>query len=509
MTAPQPRPRRRRQGGSAARRAAVASAAVVHHPEIRRGIPLMEVTNQEGVELIHDFAMRVVEQIGCDFQDGESLDYWRQTGAEIRDERVFIGRDELLELVGKIPSSYVHHARNPERTVRIGDGHAVVSPSYGAPFVRDMEGVRRYATLEDLNNLQKLNHMASTVHIAGGTIVEPVDVPVPHRHLHMTYSALKYSDKPIIGNVTARERAEDTVEMTRIVFGDEFAGNNCCTTSLINANSPLVWDETMLDALKVYAMNNHAVMCSPFSMTAASTPASNVGTVGLVLAEALMAMAMTQIIRPGAPMLFGVPAMTVALNSGAPVHGSPDSAMVQFLANAMARHYGLPHRAILNVATSKSGDMQAAYDSMWGLFPSMLSGADWLTMGGGMLEGALTVGYGKTMIDFEQLDAFYHFLRGPDFSDIDEVFEIAKRVGPGGHFLGEAHTLNSDLFIFDSQHNNSYEQWDVEGRLDSEAVGVLKARKWLQKYEAPPIDPALDEALQDFIARRESEIPTG
>jgi trimethylamine--corrinoid protein Co-methyltransferase len=206
-------------------------------------------------------------------------------------------------------------------------------------------------------------------------------------------------------------------------------------------------------------------------------------------------------------MLFGVPAMTVALNSGAPVHGSPDSAMVQFLANAMARFYKVPHRAILNVATSKSGDMQSAYDSMWGLFPAMLSGADWLTMGGGMLEGALTVGYGKTMIDFEQLDAFYHFLKGPKFDDLEEIFDIVRRIGPGGHFLGERHTLDSKLFIFESQHNNSYEQWDVDGRLDSEAVGVRKAQKWLQKYELPPLDEALDEALQEFIVRRSREIP--
>ena len=176
--------RRRRQGGSAARRAAVANAAVVHHPEIRRGIPIMEVTNQEGVELIHDFAMRVAEEIGCDFQDQECLDYWRQTGAEIDGERVRIGRDELLALVAKIPSSYIHHARNPERSVKVGDGHAVVSPAYGAPFVRDMEGVRLYATIDDLNQLQKLNHMASTVHIAGGPIVEPVDIPVPYRHMN-------------------------------------------------------------------------------------------------------------------------------------------------------------------------------------------------------------------------------------------------------------------------------------------------------------------------------------
>ena len=498
--------RRRRQGGSKARREAVASAVIKHHPEIRRQIPIMEVCNQEGVERIHEFAMRVAEEIGCEFQDEESLDYWRQTGAEIDGQRVKIDREELLELVARIPSSFTHHARNPERSVKVGDGSAVVSPSYGAPFVRDMEGVRRYATLEDLNNLQKLNHMASTVHIAGGTIVEPVDIPVPYRHMHMAYSGLKYSDKPIIGNVTSRSRAEDTIEMMGIVFGEEFARNNTVTTSLINANSPLVWDETMLDALKVYASYNQAVMCSPFSMAAASTPASNVGTVGVVLAEALMAMAMAQLVRPGSPMIFGVPAMTVALNSGAPVHGSPDSAMVQFLSSAMARHYRVPHRAILNVATSKTGDMQAAYDSMWGLFPSMLSDANWLTMGGGMLEGALTVGYGKTMIDFEQLDAFYHFLQGPDFHDIDEVFEITKKIGPGGHFLGETHTLNSNLFIFDSQHNNSFEQWEMDGHLDSEAVGVLKARKWLEKYELPPMDPALDAALLEYIDRRSREI---
>jgi trimethylamine--corrinoid protein Co-methyltransferase len=471
--------RRRRAGGSKARREASANAKIIHHPALQRKIPIMEVTNQEGVELIHDFAMRVAEQIGCEFQDEESLDYWRQTGAEIEGQRVRIGREELLALIEKVPSSFFHHARNPQRTVQVGDGHAVVSPSYGAPFVLDMENKRRYATLDDLNQLQKLNHMASTVHIAGGPIVEPVDLPVPHRHMHMAYSGLKFSDKPIIGNVTSRSRAEDTIEMMAIVFGDEFARNNTVTTSLINANSPLVWDETMLDALKVYAMNNQAVMCSPFSMAAASTPASNVGTVGVVLAEALMAMAMAQIIRPGSPMIFGVPAMTVALNSGAPVHGSPDSAMVQFLANAMARHYRVPHR----------------------------SDANWLTMAGGMLEGALTVGYGKTMIDFEQLDAFYHFLQGPDFHDIEEVFEAMKKVGPGGHFLGETHTLNSNLFIFESQHNNSFEQWEVDGRLDSEQVGIKKAQQWLKKYEAPEIDAALDQALLDYIERRTMEIP--
>ena len=205
-------------------------------------------------------------------------------------------------------------------------------------------------------------------------------------------------------------------------------------------------------------------------------------------------------------MVFGVPAMTVALNTGAPVHGTPDSATVQFLANAMARRYGLPHRSICNVSTSKSPDMQAGYDSMWGLFPAMLSGSDWITMAGGMQEGALTVSYAKTMIDFEQVDAFCHFLQGPDFSNIEDIFQAVKSVGPGGHFLGEATTLKSNLFIFPSQYNNTFEQWDAEGQPTSVEAGNEKAKAWLKRYAEPAIDPALDEALLGFMARRTAEL---
>ena len=497
-----------RKGGRSARRAARVNAPIIHQPALVPNIPVYEVVNAEGVEQIHDLAMRIVENIGVDFRDAESLEIWKKTDAEIQGERVRVSRDTLIALVDQAPSEYVHHARNPQRTVTVGGRSMVVSPSYGPPYIYDLEGKRRLATLEDLHNLQKLNHMASSVHIAGGPVVEPMDIPVPHRHLHMAYSGFKYSDKPIVGNVTTRERAEDTIDLCKIVFGDDFATNNCCTTSLINANSPLVWDATMLDALKVYAANNHAVMCSPFSMAAASTPASNVGTMAVVTAEALMAIAFAQLVRPGSPMLFGVPAMTVALNTGAPVHGSPDSAIVQFLAGQMARRYGIPHRAIANCATSKSADMQAAYDSMWGLFPSFLAGAQWITMAGGMMEGTLGVGYAKTVIDFEQLDAFYHFCQGCRFDDLDEIFETVKDVGPGGHFLGSAHTRKANLFIFPSQNNVTYEQWDDEGRKDSEQVGLDKAKQWLARYEEPEFDPTIDEALSTFITEKEATIPS-
>ncbi len=492
----------KRKGGRKTRRDTRLNPPIVHNPPLQRRTPIYEIVDAGQIAAIHDFAMRVVEQVGCVFQDEESLCYWRKTGARIDGDRVFIKRQELMALITTAPRSYLHHARNPDRTVRIGDGHAVVAPSYGAPFVQDMNGERRYGTLDDLNALQKLNHMAPNVHIAGGPIVEPVDIPVHLRHLHMTYSGLKYSDKPIIGNVTSRQRAIDTVAMMQIVFGTQFVDQNTVLTSLINCNSPLVWDKTMLDALKVYAVHNQAILVSPFSMAAASTPASNVGTIGVVVAEALMAIALAQLIRPNCPMVFGVPAMTVALNSGAPVHGNPESATVQFLASAMARFYKLPHRAICNVSSSKSPDLQAGTDSMWGLMPAMLSDANWITMAGGLLEGALTVSYAKTMLDFEQVDAFVHFVQGPKFDDLEEVFEVVKSVGPGGHFLGETHTLHSDLFLFPSQSNTTYEQWVAEDRPTATDIGNAKAKNWLDRYEAPDMAPELDRKLLGFIEQR-------
>ena len=233
-----------RKGGRAARRAKRLNAPIIHHPPLTTNVPLYEVASAEGVEQIHETAMRIVEEIGVEFREAQAIETWEKTEAEVDGARVRIGRDALLALVAKAPSEYIHHGRNAERTVTVGGKSMVVSPSYGPAYIYDLDGVRRPAGVEDLNNLQKLNHMASTVHIAGGPVVEPMDIPVPHRHLHMTYSGFKFSDKPIVGNVTSAERAQDTVDMCKIVFGEDFAQNHCCTTSLINANSPLVWDET-------------------------------------------------------------------------------------------------------------------------------------------------------------------------------------------------------------------------------------------------------------------------
>jgi trimethylamine--corrinoid protein Co-methyltransferase len=227
----------------------------------------------------------------------------------------------------------------------------------------------------------------------------------------------------------------------------------------------------------------------------------------VITAEALMAIAFAQIIRKGCPMLFGVPAMTVSMKTGAPVHGCPDSAMVQILAGMMSRRYKVPHRAIVNCATSKTADLYAAYDSMWGLFSAIMAGANWITMAGGMIEGTLGLSYAKTVLDFEQCDAFYHFTQGCAFDDLEEIFETVEEVGPGGHFLGAAHTRKSNLFMFESQSNETFEQWEEEGAKTAEEIGNDKAKNWLARYQRPAMDPGLAEALADFVTRRKKEIP--
>ncbi len=499
----------RRRGGRTARQASIADAPVMHRPTLVRDIPVLELLDAEGVEKIHDMAMRIIEEIGVDFRDAETIDIWRRAGADVTGERVRASREMLMELIATAPSEYLHHARNPERSVRVGGRNTVFSPSYGNPFVRDLDGVRRNATLADLDMVQKLTHMASAVHVAGGPIVEVTDVPVPHRHLHTTYSALKWSDKPILGGVTAAERAEDTLAMMRLVFDEAFVADNTVTTSLINSTSPLVWDGTMLDALKVYAASNQAVLCSPFSMAGASTPASPVGTMAVVAAENVMAIALTQLIRPGTPALFGCPPMTVALKTGAPVFGHPDSALIQLLAGMMARRYGVPHRGMLNIATSKTADLNAGFESMWGAFSAITAGANWISHAGGSIENTLTLCLGKLVIDHEQVDALYHFACGARMEDADTLIAAVREVGPGGHFLGSAHTRQSQLFNLELQDTAPYEQWKEEGARQAVDDGRIEARRQLDRYQAPAIDPGLDEALLAFISQRKAELPAG
>src|SRR5262245_42649441 len=327
----------RRRGGQTARRAERASAPIVQKKFITREIPLYELLNAEGLDLIHEESMTILEEIGIEFRYEPALKLWREAGADVRDQRVHFPRGLVLEKMKTAPSQYTQHARNPERSVIIGGRNTVFAPTYGSPFVRDFENKRRYGTLADLQNFVKLAYMTPELHHSGGVICEPVDVPVPKRHLEIVYSHIRYSDKPFMGMVTAPNRAEDTVRMAQLLFGNDFVDRNAVLTSVLNCNSPMVWDATMLGALAIYARANQAVLVTPFIMAGAMSPAATAGSIAQLNAEVTAGIAYAQLVRPGAPMVYGIFATTVSMQSGAPMMGTPEPAPMIYVATQPAR----------------------------------------------------------------------------------------------------------------------------------------------------------------------------
>jgi trimethylamine--corrinoid protein Co-methyltransferase len=386
----------------------------------------------------------------------------------------------------------------------------VTAPTYGSPFVRGFDGERRYGTLEDLHNFVKLT--ATTPHLdhSGGVICEPVDVPVPKRHLEIVLAHLTLSDKPFMGMVTAPERAADCVRMAEIAFGAEFVDSHAVMTSVVNCNSPLVWDGIMLGALKVYARAHQAVLVTPFIMAGAMAPAATAGAIAQLNAEVLAGLAFTQLVRPGVPMVYGSFVTTVSMRSGAPMMGTPEPAQMIYVCAQLARRYGIPVRTGGMLCGSKIADAQAAYESMQTMLPTVLAGTDFVLHSAGWLEAGLAAGYAKFAMDLEQVAMLRRFAQGIDLSAEGLGLEAVREVGPGGHYLGCAHTLRrytDAFFLPELADNASFEQWLAEGATDLDQRATARARRMLDAWEKPPLDPAVAEALDDFVRRRKAELP--
>lgn len=513
----QDRPRRGRagrgeRGGAAARRAARAGAGP--GPQltyIRRTLRPFEVLDEEALALIEANADTVLEEIGIEFRDDpEALSMWKEAGADVQGDRVHFPKGLCRALLKTAPSTFTQHARNPERSVEIGGNTTVFAPVYGPPFVRDLDGARRYATIEDFRNFVKLAYMAPSIHHSGGTVCEPVDVPVNKRHLDMVFAHMRYSDKPFMGSVTAPDRAEDTVSMARILFGEKFVDENAVVINLINANSPMVFDETMLGAAKVYARANQACIVTPFILAGAMSPVTVIGTLTQVLAEVMAGAAFTQLVRPGAPVLFGTFASSISMQSGAPTFGTPEPSLVSYGAAQLARRLGLPFRTGGSLTGSKIPDAQAAYESANTLNSTVMSGTNFVLHAAGWLEGGLVSSYEKFMMDIDQLGMQQRFCEPLDVSENGQAMDAIREVGPGSHYLGCAHTqANFQTAFYRSSiaDNNSYEQWAAEGEKAAHQRANQLARSWLEAYEAPPLDAGIEEGLLDFIARRKESMP--
>ncbi|MCK0143721.1 trimethylamine methyltransferase family protein [Aliiroseovarius sp. F20344] len=502
---------RRRGGGGAARRAERTAVKIECEKFITRNIPNLEILNEEAMEIIEYNAETVLEEIGVNFvENPAALERWKEAGADIDGERVRIPRGLARELCKTAPSSYTQHARNPERSVEIGGKTLVLAPVYGPPFVRDADGGRRYATIEDFRNFVRLGYMSKYLHHSGGTVCEPTDVPVNKRHLDMLHAHMTLSDKPFMGSVTAPERAQDSVEMCEILFGKEFVQQNTVMTSLININSPMQFDDVMMGAMEVFAANNQASIISPFIVGGAMAPVSVAGTLTQVLAEVLAGVAYSQLVRKGAPVVAGTFVSSIDMNSGAPTFGTPEAANVTYGAGQLFRRLGLPYRSAGSFNGSKLPDAQAAYETANSLNTGLLSGVNFMLHSAGWLEGGLVASFEKFVMDADQLGVLHGIAKGVEVDTNAQAMDAIREVGPGGHYLGCDHTqknFKSAFWRSELLDYKPYETWEEEGGRDTQALATEKVKKLLSDYQEPTLDPGIAEGLKDYIAEKKASMP--
>ena len=500
----------RGRGGRQARRTLRTAPSFQMLPALRRGLPLCEPLSEEQVHRIDDASMGILEDVGVVFRDEIALADWRRAGADVRGERVHLDRGLVRDLIATIPETFAYHARDPKKNLPLGGPHSIFVPMTGAPYLRDLEDKRRLPTLDDLAMFHKLSHMAPALHSSAHHIVEPMDVVVAHRHLHITYSSMKHSDKTFMGMTTSPKNAEDVMEMCAILFGAEFMETHPVTTGNCNGNSPLVWDETMLGAMRAFCRRNQPVLCSPFVLGGANTPASTAPTVAQLNAEALSALAYTQVIRKGCPAVYGHYLATVSMRSGAPMAGTPEISLMNFMIGQMARFYRVPWRTSNTLGGAKTFDAQAGYESATTLSAVLHAGANYIWHSAGWNEAGMHCSVAKFIVDAEQCAMGYRMAEGLRWDDFDEAIAAVRDVGPGGHYLGHPHTqanFQRAFFMPELLDNNSIEQWQAEGGIEITERALSKARKLLSEYEEPRLDAAVDEELRDYIARREREIP--
>jgi trimethylamine--corrinoid protein Co-methyltransferase len=479
-------------------------------PPLKRKLPLTEPMTTDQIEKIDGASMDILENVGVQFRDDIALADWKAAGAKVEGEMVYLDRYLVRELIATIPETFTYQARNPANSLPFGSDHGMFVPMTGAPFLRDLDDVRRNPTLDDLANFHKLSHMLPALHSSAHHIVEPYDHPISQRHLRITYSSMKHSDKTFMGMTTSPKNAEDVMDMCAILFGDDYIDTHPVVTGNCNGNSPLVWDETMLGALRAFCKRNQPILCSPFVLGGANTPASVPATVAQLNAEALSALAYTQVVRKGAPAIYGHYLSTVSMKSGAPMAGTPEISLMNFMIGQMARFYGVPWRTSNTLGGAKTFDAQAGYESAMTMNAVLMAGANYMWHSAGWNEAGMHCSTAKFIVDAEMCEMGYRMAQGVNWDDFDAALSAVPDIGPGGHYLGHPHTLEhfqEAFFMPEMFDNNSIEQWQAEGGVEINERALNKARAMLNEYEEPKLDDGVNEALLDYIARREREIP--
>ena len=472
-------------------------------------MPRYEILSEEAMETLDGGWRRIVSDLGVEFALPEAVEYFDKAGQRVEGEKVYLDPEFVLEQVAKAPREFELHARNPDHSLQIGGYGMAFAGVYGPPFVRRGEQ-RGDAKIEDFENFVRLGQSFPEMDSAGGTVVEPEDRPLDSRHLDMVYALQTLSDKPYMGSVISAENARDTIEMGKILFGGDDALQRApVSISLINCNSPLRWDDRMLSAMLEYNRANQAVVTTPFLLMGAMSPVSIPATLVQQMAEALSGIALTQLVQPGCPVVFGSFLSNTDMQSGSPSFGTPESAIGLLCTGQIARHFNLPWRSGGGLTSSQTPDAQAAYEALMTMLPTFLAGANFVMHAAGWLEGGLVSSYEKYIVDIEILRMLKHEFQPLEVNEDTLAFGAHEEVGSGGHFLGAAHTLERFRTCFYRpllSSTENFDRWTKNGGADAAERAGRIAQETLDAYEQPPIDDAVRDQLRDYVARRRIEL---
>lgn len=472
-------------------------------------MPRYDILSEESMSVLDAGWRRIVSEIGVEFMSPWAVDLLREAGQTVEDANVKFDPDWILQQVAKVPSEFNLRARNPKNNVHIGGNSMVFGGVYGPPFVRE-GNVRRDATFNDFQNFCKLAQSFDALDSVGGVVCEPNDLSLDSRHLDMAFAAATLTDKFFMGNVVTAENARDVIRIAEIIHGGrEAIEETPALISLINCNSPLRWDDRMLDSLREYALAGQPVVVTPFLLMGAMSPVTIPATLAQQIAEALTGLALVQLIRPGAPVVFGSFLSNIDMQSGSPQFGTPESGIGLLCTGQIARHFKLPFRGGGGLNSSQTVDAQSAYQTMMTMMPTFLSGTNWVMHTAGWLEGGLVSSYDKFVLDVEILQSLMAEFTPLEFNESSLAFDAHLEVGHGGHFLGAAHTMERfrDCFYRPFLTNSdNYERWTRLGSRDTRARAEEIWKKKLEDYVMPDMDPSTLLELSDFVAQRKSQL---
>ncbi len=475
----------------------------------RNTMPRYEVLSADAMQVLEGGWRRLMSEVGVEFASDRALELFRAAGQRVEDQTVFLDPDFVLEQVAKAPREFDVAARNPEHNIHIGGDSMAFGAVYGPPFVREGE-VRRDATMDDFCNFSKLAQAFNVLDSAGGVICEPNDTPLDSRHLDMTYALQTLTDKVYMGNVVSEVNAADTIAMGAILFGGRDVIEAApVTISLINCNSPLRWDDRMLESMFEYVQAAQPVVLTPFILMGAMSPVTIPAALVQQITEALSGIALSQLIRPGAPVIFGSFLSNIDMQSGSPCFGTPESGIGLLCTGQIARRFGLPFRSGGGLTSSQVPDAQAGYEALMTLLPTFLAGANWVMHSAGWLEGGLVAGYEKFVIDVQLVEMLQAEFTPLEIDEASLAFDAHVEVGHGGHFLGAMHTMERFRTCFQRpflSNSENYERWSRKGAQDTAARAGTIWRTKLEEYEQPPLDDAIRTELQEYVIRRRAEL---